>query len=238
MARWSTATLVALGGFDKNIIIDELLYGEDNFYDITFLSDTQRTVNSIATNIITFIGGDNTVFTIGDYVSFGSSSELFEIAAITTNTITLATTPFPGIIVNGQSIQIPINLSSLSSGDFTFRLLQHSATISDDPGNRNGATISNIQTLAGATELDLDSNVITNVPGQSLTLGQLRVLVNAADLPFLPDPPDGPVIDTTTPGLYTGYIGVQLPSPDGGFTPSQQKKQRICFVVRANGVNT
>ena len=93
MARWSNATLVALGGFDKNVIIDELLIGEDNYYDMTFLSDLKRTVSGVATNVISFTGGNNAVFQVDQYVSFGDNSDLFKIIAVDTNSITLFSTP-------------------------------------------------------------------------------------------------------------------------------------------------
>lgn len=240
MARWSKATLVALGGFEKNVIIDELLFGEDNYYDITFLSDTLRTVVSFnsATNVVTFQGGDNTVFTVGDYVSFGDNSSLYLITNVGSTTITLAATPYPAP-TNGQSIQVPINLTTAT---FQFRMRQQSADINDDPGNRDGATISNITPYVISTnptvyaqEIDLDANVKTNVPSLSLALGQIRVLVNGGDLKPAPNESEiPPVLDTTTPCFYTGFIAVNLPAPDG-VTPVQTKKQRICFVVRSDG---
>ena len=240
MARWSKATLVALGGFEKNVIIDELLYGEDNYYDITFLSDTLRTVVGFAsnTNTVTFQGGDNSVFQVGDYVSFGDNSALYLISSVGATSITLSTSPFP-IPQNGQAIQVPINLTTAT---FQFRMRQQSADISDDPGNRDGATISNITPYVISTnptvyaqEIDLDANVKTNVPSLSLELGQIRVLVNGGDLKPAPNTSEvPPVLDTTTPCFYTGYIAVNLPAPDG-VTPIQTKKQRICFVVRSDG---
>lgn len=229
MARWSNATLVKLGGFDKNVIIDELLYGEDNYYDITFLSDTQRTVQAISGATITFQGGDNSVFVANDYVSFGDSSVLYQINSVASNSFTLKTTPPTNTVIAGNPIQTPINLTGAT---FQFRLLQHSATITDD--TRAGVEIGNITPIDGATQINLDNNVVTTVTGQSITLGQLRILVNAEDFTYV----DGtPVIDTTTPPFFTGFLSVNLPAPDGS-TPIQTKKQRICFVIRADGTNS
>jgi hypothetical protein len=225
MARWSNATLVALGGFDKNVIIDELLLGEDNYYDITFLTDLQRTVSGVASNVITFSGGNNSPFQVDQYVSFGNNSDLFKIIAVGTNTITLYSTPSVGPL-SGDAIQSPIDLSTST---FQFRLLEHTATINDD--TRAGVDISNITPKAGATLLNLDTNIVTDVTGKSLTNGQIRAFINANDLV------DNPIIDTTTPPFYTGYIGVTLPSYGTG-TPQQVKKQRICFIVRADGTNS
>jgi|TARA_R110000868_G_scaffold10018_3_gene49179 hypothetical protein len=238
MARWSQATLVALGGFDKNVIIDELLYGEDTYYDITFLSDTLRTVNSSinpnTTAIIPFVGGDSSVFSPTDYVAFGDSSILYQILSVSTSSITLTTTPAVSI-TSGASIQVPINLTDAL---FTFRMRQQTATINDN-GDRNsvkgGATITNIAIYPGSAEINLDANILTNVTGQSLALGQVRALINGGDLRPAPATPEvAPYLDSTTPNFFTGYIGVELPAPDIS-TPAQVKKQRICFVVRSDG---
>lgn len=225
MARWSNATLVALGGFDKNVIIDELLYGEDNYYDISFLTPIQRTVTTSSGTTVNFSGGDNSVFAVGDLVSFGNDSKLYEIATVNTSSIVLTATP-QTTPASGDDIQSPIDLASAT---FQFRLLEQSATINDD--TRSGVDISNIVPIAGKEVINLDNNIVTNVPGLSLELGQLRVLINAANLT------DVPVIDTTSPPFYTGYIGVTLPQVDVS-TPAQTKKQRICFIVRSDGLKT
>ena len=225
MARWSNATLVALGGFDKNVIIDELLWGEDNYYDITYLADTQRTTQGFNGSIVTFTNGDNSVFQQYNYVSFGNSSELYEILSLTDHTLTLDRAPAI-TVPSGSSIQSPINLTE---AQFQFRLLEHTATITDD--TRAGVDIGDITPKVGATIINLDSNVLLDVPGKSLTLGQIRVIIQGSDLQ------DSPIIDTSQPPLYTGYVGVTLPGPDG-VTPSQVKKQRICFILRADGTNS
>jgi hypothetical protein len=80
--------------------------------------------------------------------------------------------------------------------------------------------------------LDLDANIATDIAGYSLALGQIRVYIYNGDMDD-----DNPIIDTNTPPFYTGFIGVTLPSTGAG-VPSQVKKQRICFVIRADGVNS
>lgn len=231
MARWSNATLVALGGFDKNVVIDELLYGEDNYYDMNFAQDTERFVSQVSGSTITITGGDTTVFATGTYVTFGDSSEIYQILSVGSNSITLTTTPNP-VPLNGVAIQIPIDLTSAT---FQFRLLEHTATISDNTTSaainlrQGGAVIGDITPKPGATTLNLDANVLTNVPGLNLSLGQIRILINGNELTTVP------IIDTYTPPLYTGFVGVTFPPPDIA-TPAQTKKQRICFIVRTDGV--
>lgn len=237
MARWSNATLVALGGFDKNVVIDELLFGEDNYYDINFAQDTERTVLQVNGAIVTITGGDTTPFSAGTYVTFGNSSLIYEIASVGSNTITLTTIPNP-VPFNAEAIQIPIDLTSAT---FQFRLLRHTATISDNTTSQainarsaaggGGAVIGNIVPYEGATELNLDANVITTTPGLNLTLGQIRVLLNGNQL-VTGEPP---IIDTYQPPLYLGYLGVTFPPPDI-VTPSQKKKQRMAFIVRSDGI--
>lgn len=229
MARWSNATLVALGGFDKNVIIDELLYGEDNYYDITFATDTGRTVLGVAGATVTLTNGDTSVFVVGGFVTFGTQNNIYQIASKTSTQLVLTTTPVVPP-ANGASVQIPIDVSSAT---FSFRLLQHSAEIQDD--TRAGVDIGNITPYPGATSINLDSNVIKTVPTLDATKGQIRVLVNAADFTYAGG--QTPIIDTTSPPFFTGYIGVDFPPTDIA-TPSQTKKQRICFVVRADGTNS
>lgn len=222
MARWSNSTLVALGGFDKNVIIDELLIGEDNYYDITFLADTQRTVSSTVGATINFRGGDNTLFTVGESVSFGNISALYEIISVADTSFTLNQAP---VITptNGDAIQKPIDLSAAT---FEFRLLEHTATISDD--TRSGVDITNITAKSGALTKNLDVNVV--VPSwMSLELGQVRVLIKDTDLT------DTVGLDSDSPPLYLGYLGVIFPQGDP-VTPAQTKKQRMAFIVRSDGL--
>lgn len=223
MARWANSTLVALGGFDKNVIIDELLIGEDNYYDITFLADSGRLVQNASGAIITFKNGDNAIFTVGDSVSFGNNSTLYTIISKTTNTFTLNQAPLITPVVN-DPIQKPIDLTAAT---FQFRLLEHTADVNDD--TRAGVEISNIVAKAGAQIKILDSNVVTTVPSQSLALGQIRLVINDTDLT------DTVGLDSNSPPLYLGYLGVTFPAVDVA-TPQQTKKQRIAFIVRSDGL--
>ena len=225
MARFSNSTLVALGGTDRNIIIDELLYGETRSYDMTWLADTQRTVTGVNGNVVTFTPANASVFTLDGYVSFGNNSTLYKIIAISNNNqLTLETTPLVPL-VSGTAIQIPIDITSAS---FKFRLMEHTASVNDD--TRAGIDISNVAPKAGATELNLDSNILLAVPGFDTTLGQMRIIIGGTDLTAtVPD------IDTTTPPLYIGYFSILLPATDPS-SPRALKKQRVAFIVRSDGV--
>lgn len=224
MARFSNSTLVALGGLERNILIDELLWGEDKFYDMTWMADTLRTVQSANGNVITVTGGDLSVFTLNGWISFGNNSTLYKITALTTpNQITLETTPIMPI-QSGSSCQIPIDISA---ANFEFRLLEHTATINDD--TRAGVDISNIQQKAGATTINLDNNLILDTQGFDLTKGQMRILINGEQLT------SRPTIDSDTPPFYIGFISILMPQVDPR-TPRQLKKQRVAFIVRSDGV--
>lgn len=224
MARFSNSTLVALGGLDRNILIDQLLWGEDKFYDMTWMADTLRTVQSTSGNTVTISGGDLSVFTLNGWVSFGNTSTLYKITALTTpNQITLETTPIVPI-ANGSTVQIPIDISA---ANFEFRLLEHTATINDD--TRQGIDISNIKAKTGASTINLDNNLILDTQGFDLTKGQMRILVNGEQLT------SRPTIDSDQPPFYIGYISILMPQVDP-HTPRQLKKQRVAFIVRSDGV--
>ena len=224
MARFSNSTLVALGGLERNILIDELLWGEDKFYDMTWMADTLRVVASTNGATVTISGGDLSVFTLNGWISFGNNSTLYKIVALTTpNQITLESTPIVPITA-GSSCQIPIDIAAAS---FEFRLLEHTATINDD--TRQGIDISGIVAKAGAVTLNLDSNIILNTSGFDLTKGQMRILINGEQLT------SRPTIDSDQPPFYIGYISILMPQVDPN-TPRQLKKQRLAFIVRSDGV--
>jgi hypothetical protein len=224
LARFSNSTLVALGGLDRNILIDQLLWGEDKFYDMTWMADTLRVVSSTNGNVITISGGDLSVFTLNGWISFGNTSTLYKITALTTpNQITLETTPIVPVTA-GSSCQIPIDISAAS---FEFRLLEHTATINDD--TRQGIDISGISTKVGASTINLDANVILDTAGFDLTKGQMRLLINGEQLT------SRPAIDSDQPPFYIGYISILMPQVDP-HTPRQLKKQRLAFIVRSDGV--
>jgi hypothetical protein len=225
MARFSNSTLVALGGVERNVIIDEILYGETRSYDMTWLADTQRTVSVVTGNVITFSPANASVFTLNGFVSFGNNSTLYKIIAISDNNkLTLETTPIVPIST-GTAIQIPIDITS---ADFKFRLLEHTADINDD--TRAGMDISNIVPKTGAVEKNLDSNILLTVPGFDSTLGQMRIIIRENDLID-----SIPVVDSTQPPLFIGYISILLPATDP-VSPRALKKQRVAIICRSDGV--
>jgi hypothetical protein len=225
MARFSNSTLVALGGVERNVIIDEILYGETRSYDMTWLADTQRTVSVVTGNVITFSPANASVFTLNGFVSFGNNSTLYKIIAISDNNkLTLETTPIVPISA-GTAIQIPIDITS---ADFKFRLLEHTADINDD--TRAGMDISNIVPKTGAVEKNLDSNILLTVPGFDSTLGQMRIIIRENDLID-----SIPVVDSTQPPLFIGYISILLPATDP-VSPRALKKQRVAIICRSDGV--
>jgi hypothetical protein len=225
LARFSNSTLVALGGLDRNILIDEILYKESKYYDISWLADTQRTVTQQTGTTVTFSPANASVFTLNGYVSFGNNSTLYKIVGIANNNqLTLETAPLTPLL-GGTAIQVPVDITS---ADITFRLLEHTADVNDD--TRAGVDISNIVAKPGASELNLDVNVVTNVSTMSTELGQMRLLINADDLSSTQ-----PVIDSTSPPIYLGYISILLPQTDPN-TPRQVKKQRIALICRSDGI--
>lgn len=118
----------------------------------------------------------------------------------------------------------------LTNWAFSARLIRRSVTAIED--TRNGLDIQGLAALATASEIQLDSNVISYNPTQ----GKVRFIIDDV---FFQDATS--VIDTETPPVYTGYIGLLLPAigtpGDIDYIPPLQKKVALLFIIRNDGIN-
>jgi hypothetical protein len=109
------------------------------------------------------------------------------------------------------------------------RLIKRSVTAIED--TRNGLDIQGLATIPTESEISLDSNVIIYNPTQ----GKIRFIIDDVFFQTATS-----VIDSETPPVYTGYIGLQLPAigtpGDIEYIPSLQKKICLLFIIRSDGV--
>lgn len=96
---------------------------------------------------------------------------------------------------------------------------------------RYGIDIQGMAVIADATEIVMDANVIKYNAAQ----GKIRFIID--DTFFSANKS---VVDSATPPVYTGYIGLLLPAigtvGDVDYIPPLQKKILMMFIVRSDGV--
>jgi hypothetical protein len=109
------------------------------------------------------------------------------------------------------------------------RLLKREVTAIED--TRQGLDIQGLTTIPTEVEIDMDSNVIIYNPTQ----GKIRFVI---DKQFFQEAKS--IVDSTTPPVYTGYIGMLLPAigtpGDIDYIPALQKKVLMLFILRGDGV--
>lgn len=132
-------------------------------------------------------------------------------------------------VTDGATPPQPLNLTGWV---FEFRLIRRQVTSIID--GRNGIEFPNgIQPASGATTMDLDSNVKVI----DAATGKIRLLIDDSFFSQLP-----PAIDTTTPPVYTGYLGCTLPASgtpgEETYIPAQTKKILLLFVVQSDGISS
>ena len=220
MARWTNESLKKLSGTDRNIVIDEILYGESKFIDVTYLAPTNIKVMSLGTKSVTLIG-DLSILAVDDYVNVTCGTELYKITQIDldNNVITLDGQPTS---IN-EYLYFPIDLTNCVN---EFKLAARKATVED---TRVGLDITAIEFLEPTPVVT--GTVITDVPGKSLTNGQVRLSLSSSQLEALEPLPE---LDDNECLMLTGFFSYKEPAV--GSTPEQTKKQRICFVIRTDGV--
>lgn len=120
----------------------------------------------------------------------------------------------------------PINITNWT---FEFRLIRR--TITGITDGRNGLELEGLAPAPGATTMNLDTNVKVYNP----TAGQLRLLIDDTFFSQLP-----PIIDTSTPPVYTGYLKATLPATGTpgtvNYIPAQNKKILLLFIVQSDGI--
>lgn len=109
------------------------------------------------------------------------------------------------------------------------RVIRRSITSIEE--TRNGLDIQGIAAIPSETEVNMDINTLVYDP----TKGKIRFIIN--DLFFSAATS---LIDSETPPVYTGYIGLKMPSVgtpgDVDYIPALQKKILLLLIIRSDGV--
>jgi hypothetical protein len=120
----------------------------------------------------------------------------------------------------------PYNLTNWQT---SARLIRRSVTGIED--TRQGLDIQGLAVIPTETEIIMDSNVIKYNP----TVGKIRFIIDDTFFSAATS-----VVDSSTPPVYTGYIGLLLPAigtpGDIDYIPPLQKKILMMFIIRSDGV--
>ena len=219
MASLSSSTLVQLTGFDTNVVVSDMIFGETWQTDVIFTSDSGRVVSNIASNVITFIGGDNSVFAIGAFVTFVDDTTAYQITAIGTNTLTLSANP--STKANGDPINVSINFDAAST--LMLRVSEYASTgVTDKKGVLDLGTVTQ-KTPAIALNFD------TSTVWVDVSKGWARISLLATAFSDTPTPADAP--EGRTPVIYAGYLGVNRPGSGTVLDPAITDKQRLVWLI-------
>ena len=220
MARWTNASLVQLGGVDKNVLIDELTYGENNFWDVTFSYPNGLKIQTVSGSVIT-VTGDTSVVAVNGKILITGTTTYLTITAIAGQLITVSQAI--GNSYNNRTLESPLDLTNST---LEFKFAPRIATVVD---GRNGLDITSIADVESPT---VTGSVLTNVPGKLLTLGQVRLSLTATQIGVIEPIPE---LDDDQVLMLTGYFAITMPSPDG-ITPQQIKKQRMAISLITDGL--
>lgn len=118
----------------------------------------------------------------------------------------------------------------LTGWETSARLIKRSITGIED--TRYGLDLQGLATIPTESEVNMDQNVVIYNAAQ----GRVRFIID--DLFFSTATS---VVDSTTPPVYTGYIGLRLPAigtaGDIDYIPQLTKKVLILFVIRSDGIS-
>jgi hypothetical protein len=121
------------------------------------------------------------------------------------------------------------NAYDLTGWETSARLIKRSVTAIED--TRQGLDIQGLATIPTETEVNMDSNVIIYNPLN----GRVRFVITESFFETATS-----VVDSETPPVYTGYIGLKLPAigtpGDIDYIPQLQKKILLLLVLRSDGV--
>ena len=131
-------------------------------------------------------------------------------------------------ITDGTTQNLPLDLT-----DWTFECKLIRRQVDSIEDTRHGLELVNLRPINGASVIVLDSNVKVYDPVN----GQVRLIVDETVFSQF-----APAINTSTPPVYTGYLGATLPAVgiigDVDYIPAQTKKILLCFIVRSDGVSS
>ena len=207
MPALSRSTLLQLVGFSSNIVASEIIGSSTFTADVVFAKSIGRTVVSVAGAVITFSGGDNSVFQIGQFLTFDDDSNLYQITAIGTTTVTVVTSPSTKI--QGDDIKQSFNLDPAT----TFQLRATEYTSSLILEQRGVLDLGVVAVKMPSNNLILDTSVVPI----DLTKSWVRIVLPSStfssSIPPLGDTPAG-----VTYIIFAGFLAIT--QPPNALTPT------------------
>lgn len=208
MPALSRSSLLQLVGFDSNVIVSELIATETWITDMVLARSIGRTVASVSGTTITFSGGDNSVFSIGQFLTFADDLNLYAITAVAATTVTVVRAPSTKI--QGDDILQSFNIDPAST--FQFRATEYTTTgITETRGTIDLGTVA---PKVPANNLVLDASVIPI----DLTKSWIRLALPSNTFASSP-PPLGDVPNGSTYIPFAGYLSIT--QPPAAVSPSQ-----------------
>ena len=226
MPALSRSTLVQLGGFNSNIVTSELLTSQSWQSEVILARSIGRTVTAIANGtasaVITFSGGDASVFALTQFLSFDDDSNLFEISAIGTTTVTVVGNPSSKIV--GDDIKMSFVLDPQTS----FQLRATEYTSSGTQEIRGTLDLGILSPKMPSNNLVLDSSVIPIDLNRSWVRINLTSTAFSSSVPSLGDLPLG-----VNYVIFAGFLSIT--QPPNALTPttnpSTTEVQRFCWLI-------
>ena len=222
MPALSRSTLLQLVGFSSNVVASEIIGSSTFVSDVVFARSIGRTVTSVAGPVITFGGGDNSVFAVGQFLTFADDSNLYQIVSLTATTVTVVTSPSTKIV--GDDILQSFTLDPAT----TFSLRATEYTTSGVTESRGTLDLGIVVPKMPSNNLILDASVVPI----DLTKSWVRIVLASgtfsSSIPPLGDTPAG-----TTYVVFAGFLSITQPA--NAITPitnpSSTEIQRFVWLI-------
>ena len=201
MPALSRSTLVQLVGFSSNVVASEIIGSSTWTSDVVFAKSIGRTVASLAGAVITFAGGDNSVFTLGQFLTFDDDTNLYQITVIGTTTVTVASAPSTKIA--GDDIKQSFALDPAT----TFSLRATEYTTSGVTEARGTLDLGTVAPKMPPNNLILDTSVVIIDLTKSWVRLTLPSSAFVSSIPPLGDTPAG-----STYIIFAGFLSITQPA--------------------------
>ena len=201
MPALSRSTLLQLVGFNSNVIASELVGSSTFSAEVIFCQAVGRKVVSLTGSTLTFSGGDNSVFSVGQFLTFDDDQNLFQIVSIAATSVTLVNPP--SIKIVGDDIRQSFTLDPAT----TFQLRATEYLSSGTSESRGILDLGTVSVKLPANNLILDTSVIPI----DLTRSWVRIFLAAntfsSSIPPLGDTPNG-----SNYVIFAGFLSITQPA--------------------------
>ena len=201
MPSLSRSTILQLGGFSANLAVSEVIGNSTVTVDVIFCKAVGRIVVSVTGSTLVFSGGDNSVFSIGQFLTFDDDPNLYQIVSIAATSVTLVNPPSARIV--GDDIRQSFSLDPAT----TFQLRATEYLSSGVSEVRNTIDLGIVTPVVPPNNVILDQYVVT----VDITKSWVRIVLPStafsSSLPPLGDTPLG-----TTYIIFAGFLSIMQPA--------------------------